>query len=359
MKRYGIWASLAGGVFSVILLLTAGFFLLWKNHLLEKLDLGSSLATVPQGVIEYAKKGDGPPVLVIHGSPGGYDQGLVYGNELAKRGFGILSVSRPGYLRTPLQTGLRPEDQADAIASLLTSLGIRECGVLGLGEGAPCALQLAKRHPAQVSSLGLLSPLTSNLGSLPMASIGYQLFHDLTGDLGCFYFRILLAVSPQKAFESMMAIGSSLSPRRCNTLAGEVLAARDQRLFLKGLAGSVMPLFPREAGIINDNAQLKDLIPIKMGALKAPMLIVRGEDESHSPIQGTEKLISLVSGSKLMVLPSVGFILPVGKGYEETWDKIAQFFKNQANSPAPSDPGQKMELKNQDDAGLGVPVHDL
>ena len=73
----------------------------------------------------------------------------------------------------------------------------------------------------------------------------------------------------------------------------------------------------------------------------------------------THTSTTLVSGSKLMVLPSVGFILPVGKGYEETWDKIALFFKNQANSPAPSDPGQKMELKNQDDAGLGVPVHDL
>jgi pimeloyl-ACP methyl ester carboxylesterase len=359
MKRYGIWASLAGGVISLLLLVTAGFFLLWKNHLLEKLELGSSLATVPEGVIEYAKRGDGPPILVIHGSPGGYDQGLVYGDELSRRGFSILSVSRPGYLRTPLQTGLRPEDQADAIASLLTSLGITECGVLGLGEGAPCALQLAKRHPAQVTSLGLLSPLTSNLGNLPMASIGYQLFHDLTGDLGCFYFSILLAVDPHKAFESMMSIGSSLSPRRCNTLAGEALASRDQRLFLKGLAESIMPLFPREPGIINDNAQLKDLIPIKIGALKVPMLIIRGEDESHSPIQGTEKLVSLVPGSNLMVLPDVGFILPVGKGYVETWDKIALFFKNRANSPAPSDPAQKMELKNQDDAGLGVPIHDL
>ena len=130
--------------------------------------------------MEYADRGDGPVVLVIHGSPGGYDQGLVYGEELKRRGFRIIAISRPGYLRTPLLTGVTMEEQADAIDSLLSTLGFTSCAVLGIAEGAPSALQLAMRHPERVTTLALLSPTSMSLGSPPIASLGYQLFHDLT-----------------------------------------------------------------------------------------------------------------------------------------------------------------------------------
>lgn len=42
----------------------------------ERVAAGSQVVTTPCGTIEYAVKGAGPPLLVVHGAGGGYDQGL-------------------------------------------------------------------------------------------------------------------------------------------------------------------------------------------------------------------------------------------------------------------------------------------
>jgi hypothetical protein len=57
---------------------------------------GSSLAHTSCGPIEYAVTGDGPPVLVVHGAGGGFDQGLDFGAPLAKLGLRIIAMSRSG-----------------------------------------------------------------------------------------------------------------------------------------------------------------------------------------------------------------------------------------------------------------------
>ena len=42
---------------------------------------GGRTAQTKAGSIEYAVEGSGPPVLVIHGAGGGYDQGLLLGRS--------------------------------------------------------------------------------------------------------------------------------------------------------------------------------------------------------------------------------------------------------------------------------------
>ncbi len=59
-------------------------------------------------------------VLSVHGTPGGYDQ------RLGMDGFRILAPSRPGYLRTPIDAGRTPREQADVYAALLDALSIDE-----------------------------------------------------------------------------------------------------------------------------------------------------------------------------------------------------------------------------------------
>src|SRR5512132_3708659 len=55
---------------------------------------GSKLVETRCGAIEYAEAGSGPPVLVVHGAGGGYDQGMDFGTALAKRGFRVIAMSR-------------------------------------------------------------------------------------------------------------------------------------------------------------------------------------------------------------------------------------------------------------------------
>jgi len=326
-KRSGFRLIITWTLISLLLLGTAGLFTEWKKTRLDDLESGSSLVLLPQGVMEFADRGDGPVALVIHGSPGGYDQGLVYGKELAKRGFRILSISRPGYLRTPLLTGLTAEDQADAIDSLLQYLNIRRCAVLGVSEGSPCALQLAVRHPDKVGSLVLLSPITVSLGFNPIASIGYKLFHDLTGDWGCWLLMLRLKMNPSQLFAEMMRIGSSLKPSGCDALASEAMASPDQRAFLGDLARSITPLSPREPGILNDNAQLKDIPVIAKDSIQTPTLLLVGEHDDSSPYEAQLRLASQITGARVLLIERAGHILPIGSKNAQTWDSIANFMK--------------------------------
>ena len=60
-----------------------------------------------RGLIEHATLGDGdePAVLVIHGTPGGYDQGLCIALRAGPLSLRVIAPSRPGYLGTALDVG--------------------------------------------------------------------------------------------------------------------------------------------------------------------------------------------------------------------------------------------------------------
>jgi pimeloyl-ACP methyl ester carboxylesterase len=126
----------------------------------ERIATGSRIAETPCGPIEYAVAGDGPPLLIVHGAGGGFDQGLDFGKPLVASGFRIIAVSRFGYLRTPLPKDASAAAQADAHACLLDALNIRRAAVIGASAGAPSSMQFALRHPGRITALVLLVPAT-------------------------------------------------------------------------------------------------------------------------------------------------------------------------------------------------------
>ena len=70
-----------------------------------------------------------------------------------KEGFGVIAPSRPGYARTPLSSGPKYPQQADACAALLDHLGVKQVIIYALSGGGPCAINLAARHPDKVKAL--------------------------------------------------------------------------------------------------------------------------------------------------------------------------------------------------------------
>ena len=108
-----------------------------------RISSGSQLATTACGPVEYAEAGSGPPVLVIHGAGGGFDQGMELAQPLVERGFRVVAVSRFGYLRTPLPADASPEAQADAHNCLLEALGVKKAAVIGGSAGAPSGVNVA------------------------------------------------------------------------------------------------------------------------------------------------------------------------------------------------------------------------
>ena len=62
------------------------------QHLISR----SQVIETSHGPVEISIHGAGPPVLVVHGAAGGFDQGEVKSEEYT--GIKYISVSRPGYL---------------------------------------------------------------------------------------------------------------------------------------------------------------------------------------------------------------------------------------------------------------------
>ena len=153
-------------VFALLTLALAGTALLigWRFHIdMQRARAhaaqGSVLLQTRCGPIEYQEAGAGVPLLAVHGSGGGHDQGMAFAGALAKQGIRVLAMSRFGYLRTPMPADASAAAQADAHVCLLDALGIRQAAVMGGSAGAPSALQMAIRHPDRVSALVLLVPL--------------------------------------------------------------------------------------------------------------------------------------------------------------------------------------------------------
>src|SRR5689334_22715433 len=59
----------------------------WKQRLRQRLQSESGLLETSRGMVEYQMEGAGPVVLVLHGSPGGYDYGMAVAHVLAQSDF--------------------------------------------------------------------------------------------------------------------------------------------------------------------------------------------------------------------------------------------------------------------------------
>jgi pimeloyl-ACP methyl ester carboxylesterase len=116
--------------------------------------------STPWGAVEYAERGEGEPVLVVHGIFHTCVGGLFSVRDLLTNRR-LIAPSRFGYLASSMPPDATPAAQADAFAALLEALGLPRVDVIALSAGATSALQLALRHPDKVKHLAVL------VGSLP------------------------------------------------------------------------------------------------------------------------------------------------------------------------------------------------
>jgi pimeloyl-ACP methyl ester carboxylesterase len=243
----------------------------WRRAAIDRLEAGSRVAFTARGPLEYAEIGRGPVVLALHGRPGGYDQGLVMARRLGEDLAHWIAVSRPGYLRTPLDTGRHPAEQADAYAALLDTLGIGKTAVLGLSGGGPSALQFALRHRDRCRGLVLISAVSRC--KRPDERTGVQrLYDDVIGPsdrLSWFLYRVLGALAGSAAREVLATV----------LVLSETL---------------------RGAGSRNDIAQFEVLPEAPPSGIEVPTLIAHGAADRIVPMAHAEAAHNAIPGSRLV-----------------------------------------------------------
>jgi 2-hydroxy-6-oxonona-2,4-dienedioate hydrolase len=238
----------------------------------RRVSTGSEIAQTPCGPIEYATVGDGPPVLVVHGAGGGFDQGLEFGGPLARQGFRVIAMSRFGYLRTPLPADASVVAQADAHACLLDALNIPRAGVVGASAGAPSALQFALRHPDRCRALVLLVPalyVPRPGGAAPVkTSAATRLLFD-TALRSDFLFWAATRLARPTLIRAILATPAEVVQK----------ASPDERARVDEMLKHILPVSSRRLGLLNDAAVTSSLPRYELERIGAPTLAISIADD--------------------------------------------------------------------------------
>lgn len=258
-----------------------------------RVSRGSVLVATPCGPIEYQEAGTGVPLLAVHGSGGGFDQGMAFAGALADRGVRVIAMSRFGYLRTPMPADASAETQADAHACLLDALGIRQAAVLGGSAGAPSALQMALRHPDRVSALVLVVPLTwkppTRADSAPPLPpwVENTMMRLLGSD---FLFWAALHVAREQVIKVVLATPPEVLEN----------ASAEERARVDAMLDDILPVSRRAAGLRADTAAGKHLAPAALASIRAPTLIISARDDGYGTYASAEYTAGQIAGAKFV-----------------------------------------------------------
>ena len=273
----------------------------------------SLIALTALGPMEYAMAGEGDPVLVIHGTGGGWDQGLYAAGGLVAHGFQLIAPSRFGYLRTPLPSDHSPANEADAFAMLLDSLGVPRVAVISFSAGTSPALQFALRHPARVSSLVLMVPAAG--GVMAPAAKGPPAF-VMNVVLGSnLPFWLALRYWP-RTIAGIAAVPYALL---------DSLSPADREHYQRGVE-MILPITSRRRGMINDaHNQSGGERPYAIEMLTVPTMLVSAEDDLYRTADVARHAATRIPNAKLMIVRNGGHFL---LGHDaEIWPAVAAFMR--------------------------------
>jgi pimeloyl-ACP methyl ester carboxylesterase len=283
MNRKSLIHTILGITGAVSGLLIYCIFRRQKRQAVLALREKGQLIQTNSGPIEYAAIGQGPTVLICHGGGGGYDQGLLFAQPHS--GFQFLALSRPGYLGTPLKTGVTFEAQADAYAALLDALDIQRAAVLAASGGGPSALQFTLRHPDRCWGMVLISAISQ-------AVPGYPSIMELTKKV-IPYFDFI----PWLLFNTPILF--MLIDRNTRSQIGD---DADKKVLLEKLMDTLFPVSLRVEGMMNDVNQIAKMPDYPLDHISAPALVIHGDRDSIVPFAQAKRCAGIITQTRFLPL---------------------------------------------------------
>ncbi len=275
----------------------------------------SALVPTPFGQLEYAIAGSGAPLLMIHGTGGGFDQGLRFSSAIERRGHLIIAPSRFGYLRSDFPNAPSSENQADAFATLVDHLQIDRLPVAGGSAGALSAIQFALRHPERCSALILLVPAGNVDDRDPVEMSGFQkaLVTRLVRSDALYW--SLLAMAPDQLIGTLLATDPMLVHQ----------AAPAERRRVDAILDDMMPIHKRSRGMLNDARLAGSPAKIDFRKIEVPVSIISVEDDRFGTAATSRAIAARIPGAQLTIYPSGGHIW-VGHD-DDVADRVERFLE--------------------------------
>ena len=306
MRRLLMVCGFAAGV------ATALFYRHDIKRLRTRLTLAGRVVGTALGPIEVAELGHGDPIIVLHGTGGGFDQGLDMTAALANEGFRLIAPSRFGYLRTALPEDASAAAQGDMVTALLDSLGIERAAVMGISAGAWPALHFAAKHPLRCRAVVLLVPATD----LPRKTraLGTLLTGLFASD---FLGWVLVRLGRFSAVLRGLMIGTPATVMRH--------ASPKERRRVLAILDDALPASARLAGIKNDLRQMAPEAGCDMATVACPVLAISTEDDAFHTAPRAREIAAAVPDGTTVIYSTGGHALV--NRYSEAVREVAAFLK--------------------------------
>jgi 2-hydroxy-6-oxonona-2,4-dienedioate hydrolase len=292
-------------------------FLMFRSDLVEhqrRLAGQSEILQTSFGQLEYAERGSGAPFLMIHGTGGGFDQGLRFAEGLTSSR--VIAPSRFGYLRSDFPADPSSERQADAFVPLLDHLGLERVVVAGGSAGALSAAQFALRHPDRTSALILIVPAANVRGRDPveMDRMTKAAVRRLTtSDL---LFWLATKAARDRMIGTLLATDPALVERA--SLAERRRAGR--------ILDEILPVSRRWRGMLNDAELAGNPDRMDFASVRVPTLVISVEDDRFGTAATARDIAAAVPCAKLVIYPQGGHIW-VGHD-RELWTEVEAFVRS-------------------------------
>jgi len=265
---------------------------------IASLDAERSLAHTRHGQIEFISWGSGPPVLVVHGAGGGFDQGRLLAQAIGGDGYRWIAISRFGYLGSALPDAASTAAQAEAFVDLLDALSMERVSVLAMSGGVPPTLKFAEMFPERVDRMMLLSsapftPFTPDVEDRPIPTWAYSAL--LGNDVVYWALTKVARDHLAEAFDARAELREGLS--------------ENEALFVSGLIDTFLPASRRLGGVNNEGAAVDPAAAYELEAIRAKVLIVHARDDKLNPFAVGVAMAARIPKNRLLAFDRGGHLL--------------------------------------------------
>lgn len=265
---------------------------------IAELEAERSLAEARHGPIEYMSWGEGPPVLVVHGAGGGFDQGRLLAQAIGGDGLRWIAVSRFGCLGSAMPDEASTAAQAEAFVDLLDTLGVERVSILAMSGGVPPSLKFAEMFPERVERMMLLSsapftPFTPAVEDRPIPTWAYSAL--LGNDVVYWTLTKVARGQLAEAFDARADLREGLSDQ--------------EALFVRDLIDTFLPASRRLDGVNNEGAAVDPAAIYDLEHIRAEVLVVHARDDRLNPFEVGETIAARIPRSRLLALDRGGHLL--------------------------------------------------
>jgi len=251
--------------------------------------------------ISYEEKGQGTPLVLLHGFP---LDSRIWREQIAALSdrFRVIAPDLRGFGKSRSNDPFTMESLADDVHALLADIGALPAILGGLSMGGYVALAYAKKYPTDLRGLMLID--TKAEGDTPQGKEAREKMIELARSQGA------------------KAVAEQMMPKM---LAPDADNHRPQvKRELDAVMNAQTPLTIEHAlAAMRDRPDSTSLLP----SIAVPTLVIVGEHDAITPPAGAEPMSKAIRGSTYVVVRGSGHMAPMEQPQQVT-DAIRRFATN-------------------------------